>query len=467
MELNEFFIEELFKASITDKSFLEIMNKHLGYENLPAEEYKLIWKEVNTFYEINSKLPTIGIISKRISENCKDVTLKRKCEQVLVRVKKSDIKEVKEDLLVEFEKYKKNSDFKNLYNEVYDLYNEGQQEKAMQLMSEKAQEITNFKIKSTYYERLFSGFDKRQTERELRDPGDENRERITTGIHEQDNYIMGGYKRGTSFLGLARSGSGKSTYLRWVAIQAAREGYTVVLFSLEGTKQENLEALDSCWSGTRLEDIEYGKLNALKRTKIEKSIRDFKNNEGEVFVYCPEAFDSMTIDDCRNVLKDIEQIHDKPIDMVLFDYLELFDLKNTPRVRQKDFNERMRREMIANQITNIGIEFNCVAGTMTQANDIAPSSYNDPDFVLTRSHISEFKGALKPFSYFFTINQTDEEKEQNVARIYNDKFRKHRSGQTIRIFQLLEIGRFYDAKKTLMVFYDKAGKKPKILPSRA
>jgi hypothetical protein len=102
-----------------------------------------------------------------------------------------------------------------------------------------------------------------------------------------------------------------------------------------------------------------------------------------------------------------------------------------------------------------------VTGSVTQAVDIIPQKYEDPDFVLTRSDVSEFKGVIKPFSYFFTLNQTSDEKEQGVNRIYCDKFRYHPDGQIIKVCQAMNIGRFYDSQRTLKVFWDSAMKKKK------
>ena len=166
----------------------------------------------------------------------------------------------------------------------------------------------------------------------------------------------------------------------------------------------------------------------------------------------------MNIDDCKEYIDDIEKAYGK-VHMVLFDYLEIFNVSG--KFSHDDQGERKRREIIAKRITNTATHFKLLSITATQANDIKPDKWNNPDFVLTRSDISEFKGALKPFSYFITLNQTRDEYDAGIIRIHNDKFRKYKSGQTYRNYQSLGNSRFYDSRRTLQYFWDEKLNKPK------
>ena len=97
-----------------------------------------------------------------------------------------------------------------------------------------------------------------------------------------------------------------------------------------------------------------------------------------------------------------------------------------------------------------------------QANDIKPEKWDSPDYVMTRSDIGEHKGALKPFSYFCTFNQTVDEYNNGIMRIHNDKFRKYKAGQTFKIAQSMRNARFYDSQRTLNFFWDEKTKSPKV-----
>lgn len=455
-EINNEFIEELFKAAISNKTTFDILKKHLKYSHLPTEAYKNVWKNILTFNELENKLPTIGILAQDL-EGLKDKELKLDCKYILANIKKKRVENVHDELLKKFEDYVKEADFVALYSKVKDIYQEDQK-KAISYMAKHSEIINSFSLKDGVYDRVFNDFEKRQIERSKKEP-DHNDERISSGIHELDYYIRGGFKKGTSFLTLGRSGTGKSTFLRWVALSAARVGKRVVLFSLEGLREETLDAIDSAWTSTPLEDMEFGKLQQHKIKDINKSLKSLLDNGGEIFVHSNEGFDSMSIEQANAVVHDITKIYGK-VDMVLFDYLELFTIGQVGIIKDSS-GERRRREMIANAIVDIAVEHKCVTGSATQATDIPPNVYNNPEFVLTRSHASEFKGVIKPFSYFITINQTDDEYEEGMCRLYCDKFRKHRSGQTINIFQRMDINRFYDSNKTLKFFWDKDIKRKK------
>jgi len=165
----------------------------------------------------------------------------------------------------------------------------------------------------------------------------------------------------------------------------------------------------------------------------------------------------MSIEFCNETIEELEKNHGK-IHLALFDNLELFNVQN--RFQNSEMGERLRRETIANKITNIAVQKKLFSFATTQANDIKPDKFNSPDFVMSRSDISEFKNLIKPFSYFMTWNVTYDEYNNNTGRIYNDKFRKYRSGQVRNICTSMETMRFYDSASTLRTFWDAKNNKP-------
>jgi len=202
-----------------------------------------------------------------------------------------------------------------------------------------------------------------------------------------------------------------------------------------------------------LEDMEIGNIPSAKIAKIKKAHTDIVRGGGEIIVKAVENFDALTLDQCREFIAEVEKNVGK-VDLVIFDYLELFTKKG--KYYNSDTGERKRREDLANGITGIATEFKVACVTATQAMDVDPEKKNNEKFVLTRHHISEFKGALKPFSYFITLNQTADEYDNEVLRIHVDKFRKYKKPKNpIRIYQSRNNGRFYDSKRTIEAFYKK------------
>lgn len=449
-ELTESFLLELYKGCITSKSFLEIIVKHLKYNYIPEESYKKIFERIKQDYELVGSLPTIGSLTQAFN-NDNDVL------KILVNIKNTSVVDQKDVLISTFEKFIVNAKFIDLYSRIGELYNDGKQDRAIQLLEKESSVIANFSIKDNYFAKVFSGFSDRQSDRKLREK--EVSTKVPFGIHALDFYTRGGMDKGTSHLFLGRSGTGKSTNLRWIGICAARMGMRVIHFQGEGSERECLDAYDAGWTSVNLEDIEFGHVSSDKIKKILKASQDIMASGGEIFVKASESFDELFIDDSRDIIEEIEKVNGK-VDLVLYDYLEVFNVKG--KFFNSESGERKRRETIANKMTNIATSFNVAVASATQANDIRPEKYNDEDYAMTRSDISEFKGALKPFSSLITINQTDDEYEAGIVRLHIDKLRKYRKpNNPIRIYQAMNISRFYDSKRSLESFWDETKGKNK------
>ena len=72
---------------------------------------------------------------------------------------------------------------------------------------------------------------------------------------------------------------------------------------------------------------------------------------------------------------------------------------------------------------------------------------------MTRYDISENKGLTKPFSYFFTLNQTVDEYTNGIMRMFFDKVRKYKGQKLITIAQAYDYEKFYDRNRTLELFH--------------
>lgn len=442
--INEDFLSELLKGCLTSKSILEIVRKHLQFHYVISEAHKKVFQRIIQIYELENSIATIGSLSQ-------DFTKDENVLKLLIKLKNINIADKKDLLLKTFEKFLVNVKFIDLYSKIGRLHNEGQQQKAIKLLETEASLIANFTIKDQFYTPVFRSFEERQTERQKQNQRQVGSNKVPFSIHALDRDTRGGMDKGTSTLIMARSGGGKSTFLRWVGVSAARLGYKVAHFQFEGTEREVLDMYDSAWSSVALEDMEFGFIPPEKVKAIEKANKDIIAGGGEVYIKAAESFDELTLNDCNDLLEDMEKIHGK-FDLVIFDYLELVTVKG--KYYNSESGERKRREDVANKMTNIATAHNVAVLTAIQTNDIKQDAYDNPDFVLTRSHISEYKGAIKPFSNFITLNMTNDEYNNNIMRLHSDKMRKYKHKFTHKICTSFNNSRLYDAKKTLMLFWD-------------
>lgn len=439
------FLYELFKLCFRKSEIIEICQVHMKYQYLPNEPFKKIHKAITSYYSLNNKIPTFGTISQQFEKD-KDVI------NVLSKIKNAPIVD-KEQVLSTFEEYIKQSLFVESYDKIAEIYNSGDKQKAYLLLKESAESINNFSVAegTSYYEPIFEGFESRNRKRLLtKESGEEIKIKVPIGIDEIDALMNGGLDSTDTVLFLAQSGVGKTKLLRWCGISAARRGFKVLHIQAEGSKSETLRGYDSTWTGVTNELVEYASFDEEFLNVLKKTARDISGRGGEIFVHAYEQFTMPSIKEVRNLIIDIEKTQGK-IELVVIDYLELFNPGDGKKYTVEQ--ERERRRALGRAIKNIAIEFNTRVITATQASNIPVQLSEDPNFVMTRNNLSEFKNAAEPFSMFATLNQTRDEKSESVMRIYIDKMRNYVSNKTVKIFQSYKNDRFYDRKKTLNEFY--------------
>ena len=445
MKLSKTFLLELFRLLFLKKDIADVCVEHLKYEYLPNQEYKKIWKSYIKLYQNTGKIPSIGIVSQQLSDD-------DKVQELIGTIKDLDIPD-KEGILTQLEAYIKDSMSVEVYDRFGEIYNKGDRDGARKVLRDFAEQLGNFSIKrDIYYETIFDSFENRIFENQLRTIGRETvRDKLPFSIDEIDDLTGGGMDIGDTACLLMRSGVGKTKALRWVGVGAARRGFKVLHIQAEGTKRKCLDGYDATWTAQPAFEIAKGELKDPIFNKLKKSIKDISNLGGEIFVHSFEQFNQPSMTDVRNQIIDLIKIHGH-IDLVLFDYLELFSPGDG--IKYHIGEERHRRQAVARKMKNIAVEFNTRVMTATQADNVGIEDWNNPNFCMTRNNVSECKSLIDSFSFFFTGNQTKAEKDGDVMRIYLDKLRDYYSPtRPIHIYQNYKYDRFYDRKRTLQNFY--------------
>lgn len=443
------FLNELYKLAFFKKDVCEVLSQHLDYSYIPVDlkGYKLILKAMVTSFRTTGKLPTIGSISQNYQSN-PDVL------EALDRIQESKLPD-KEETLKTLESYIKRVRFQLLYVKIAELYNNGQQQEAIDLQAEESQKISNFSIfsKISDVHEVFSGFYRRDEERFQRSQSSSvSNIKVPFGIDLLDSITHGGSEPGEIDCFLGRSGSGKTKWLRWRGISAARRGFKVLHIQAEGTLDECLLGYDATWTAILKKDLKAGNIPSEYYKKLDKAIRDIGLKGGSIEVHAFEQFETASMKDVRDIVLDYFKRHGCYPDLLLLDYLELFDPGNRKHYSSSTEGEKFRREDSARALKNICNEFGLRGATAAQANDIAPTDFNRTDWVMTRHNVAGAKGLIDPFSYFFTWNVSSDEYKKNMGRLFVDKMREYQSGQVIRICTDYSRDRFYDRPTTLKIF---------------
>lgn len=439
------FVVELIAAALEKRTIFDIVRQYLKFSYLQVEAEKKLWQWVTKRYDRTGKVPTIGQIQQQFQDD----------ENVLEKLEEIADVEIDEEggheLIVEtFEKFIKKMKFLEANDKIADLYNQGKKEQSWDMFVKYAEDFSKFSIQSAKFETVFGDFAERQAKRRSDDW--QFRYKIPTGIDEIDYRLggeNGGPETGECVLWLGDSGAGKSQVLVSVGISAARQGFRVAHFQLEGTKEQCLNRYDAAWTGTLYQDVKLGNITAKKMEVTKRIIK--KLRKSDIIVSSEETFNAKTLPDIRREVKEMEKTYGK-IDVIIIDYLELLEVGDGHNYTPHE--ERFRQAKLAKGMKMLAMEFNAVVHTATQSSSIGEEQKNDPEFVITRAQLSEDKGKIRPFDIFITINQTRDESKEEIMRLHTDKLRDYKNGDPIHICNNFAYARFYDRKRTLNTDWD-------------
>ena len=434
------FVAELFAAALEKRTVFDIVRQYLKFSYLQIESEKKLWQWVTNRYDKTGKVPTIGQIQQHFSDD----------EGILDKLEEIGDVEIDEqggyELIVEsFEKYIKKMKFLEANDKIADVYNRGEKDNAWDLFVKYAEDFSKFSIQDAKFETVFGDFAERQAKRKSDDW--KYRYKIPTTIDEIDYRLggeNGGPETGECVLWLGDSGVGKSQVLVHVGVSAARQGFRVAHFQLEGTKEQCLNRYDAAWTGTLYQDVKLGNITSKKMEVSKRIIKKLRKTD--IIVSSEETFNAKTLTDIRREVKEMEKKYGK-IDVIIIDYLELLEVGDGHNYTPHE--ERFRQAKLAKGMKMLAMEFNAVVHTATQSSNIPEEQKNDPEFVITRAQLSEDKGKLRPVDIFITINQTRDEAKEEVMRLHTDKLRDYKNGSPILIANNFSYARFYDRKRTI------------------
>jgi archaellum biogenesis ATPase FlaH len=442
------FIAEFFKLCFLKREAIEIARKHLKYQYLELPETKKVLKSIISYYDTNEKLPTYGYISQQYSS---DVDV----QEYLSKIKRTQIPSI-ETVMNQLEDYIRKVRFELLHQEIQELYNNDKADEAIRLCAEESEKIVRFSLKldSGKFIRVFKDFEDRLCEKQSkRESGEFDHDKIPTGIRELDEEIHGGIDGGDTVCFLARSGTGKSTLLKWIGTHTCRLGYDVLHIQAEGSSDECFDKYTQVWSAMKYSKIKYGDIAGEELEKFQKVILGMEAKQRDIYIYAFEMFDEGSCSDIRNIILEYEKDRGKLPDILIVDSIDLIHPGDGLKYGISTEAIKMKKENTAKKLKNIATEFKPMRViTADQADNIPVEQWNNPSFVMTRNNVSGAKNLPNSFSYFITVNQTRDEYEKNVIRLHFDKLRNYKPiNSTVKIATAYDYGRFYDAKATQLL----------------
>ncbi len=435
--LEEGFVAELFAAAFIDKKILDIVLQNVKSNFLPEKFQKDLLKEIKAQYEVENKKPTLGTLTLAFRKD-------RGMLDYIHEIKNVELDNT-ETIITGLTEFIRQSQFIETYDQIGEIWNQqGDKKKCYKMFIDTAERLSNFNLNNLTFNTVFGDFNKRQTQRIV--DASKHNEIISTGIDGLDRAFNGGYEAGMFVMYVADAKGGKSFLLTHHGIAAARRGFGVVHFQLEGTERMCLDRYDSNWSGTTYYDMKSGNIDASKYKSHKKIVDNL--GKADIHVYAHESFKAMSVLEMRRKLIDLKKKFPN-IKVVIVDYM---DLANPDEQEYRPSDERFRQQKTAQALKDLSIDKELgglLVITATQASSIDPELLNDPDFVITRRDLAEDKGKVRPVDVLISINRTKIERKNKICRLYVEAAREHSGSDTIIIKQNLAQSRFYDRVATL------------------
>lgn len=449
-KLNPGFMAEIFKLMFSDEVIMRIASEYLKYELIPKEwvGYKFILREAIIQYTEKNKLPSIGAICQKL------------CDEDAVQLAAKEIKKAtlidREIAIDQLQSFVKETEFELLSRKVHDLYEEGKKEEAIRVNAEESQRILemSFRSKSGGFQSVFGGFHERMVERRMEsDTVSEKPVKVPFGIDRLDDISFGGMEIGDTTLWIARSGTGKTTVLKWHGYSAAIRGVPVLHIQLEGGVKACMQIYDQLWSAQSYSDIKSGNISPKDRKKIEQAIKEVKELSSDIEVYGFKKFGQASMSDVRQLCYDYFNTHGKFPGLVILDSLDLVKTGISKKIDSDPDHKKEKLQTCAQLLKNLADEIGAPIITATQTSDVPFEVWNNPDKVIDRSYTEGDKTLVKPFSFVFTLNMTIEEKANATVRIYVDKLRDYKESQeVITIATNYDKRRFYHRGRTMEMY---------------
>lgn len=445
--LSPTFVEEMLRLAFSNRVFAEMVVNNIDLSNFPRElgSCKVMLKVLSDTMRKDGSLATYGMVEMAFPDS-KEISKKI-----------SDIKSIPlpeyAPMVKQLETFIRRQTFVATQHEISDMYNEGKPEEAMALLEKRMIEINGFSLEeggSGKFSRIYRDFDKNMASAQMKQEDEVRRPKIPTGITSLDSITDGGIPRQDTVLWIMRSGVGKSTALKYHAWFNTSIAHNHCLhIQLEGGKEEAVVKFDQMIANTTYAKILKGDITQETQKRVRGLINRAKTVNSDIDVYATDEMMEMKIADIVQLIEDYYIEYRYYPDLITVDSI---DLLLTGENKKVDFDPnfiKYRLQKCAQRLKDIAKKYDCVVITATQTGDVPMEIWNDPSRVITRQNTEGDRTLVKPFSFVFTGNVTNEEGSKNVMRIFCDKLRNYRNnGIIIKTPTNYENGFFYDLSRS-------------------
>ena len=244
-------------------------------------------------------------------------------------------------------------------------------------------------------------------------------EKFKTILPSCNEEMEGGHNRKELCMVVAPPGVGKSLWLVNQSVMTLMEGKKVLYVSLEMSEDKIAKRFDSVM--TRLPNSQ------LKEASMQLTLKDrlkiFRDKfPGSELVIKEFPTGQATVNDVRRLLLQLETHHEFKPDLIVVDYLELL----LP-IRKTEL-EHQAQQRVAEELRGLGMEHNALVWTATQTNRAGESVE-----LITRRELGDSYGKIRTADWGISLNQTTEEYDNGVMRVYILKARDSKQRYVVHL----------------------------------
>jgi replicative DNA helicase len=405
--LTEEFERMLLGMVLTDYVFLTQSLSLIKPVYFTNEHHRLICSAVFDYYDKYKGIPNEIIIKQTIADKVKDDIAKALCEAELKAilnyyVKGLENREVLMDRIVKFAKthalrlafnesfnlLKKNFDSEENWDKIYDIYRDA-------VTIER-----NFHPGQDYFNEYEERY--RRAQEEVDDDV-----KLSLGFEILNNSLqLKGPRRGEIYAVMGLPGTGKSLWLVNASIANIALGHKVLYISCEMDEDNIAFRFDSMMADVPIWTVQESQ--SMVRDALEEHIKDYEDRRQLVIKQFPGG--SADVNTIRSHYQQLKMTGFKP-DVVIVDYIG--EMKDAPGLATHESRFRIVRDL-----RGFGIEESHLTLTAMQPNRGARGvvKENDINQFIDDDNIADAFAQTQPLDFFWSINQTAQEKKANVGR---------------------------------------------------
>ncbi len=434
------FLYELYATAMRSELVCSVLVQHMQREYLPDKAFQRVQELFSSHYRSYKKAPNYPVLSQAFSGDYDTMEL----VNTFVECDGDSNSEIVLDML---EGYIKGVRLQYVYSEVGKLYNQSKQSKAEALLTEYAEWLSGFTLKSSAFVDVVETFsDRLKNNRAKSDESDDSASVSRFYIPYLDAQNGGRSLRGQLSCFLASTGVGKSHIVKHIGVRAMIEDSLHILhFQLEGSEEEALNA----YSGGLIEKNAYlFEKGAITDRELQSHERMIAQINGSITVRCFPRFNArVSTLDIKNGIAEYRKKSGRQPDIVIIDSMDL--LTDASRRSWGAEHERGKRIAVANDLKDLSADEKVWMVVTYQATIENRDWLNNDKNVLTEYNCSEAKGLSRPCTHLISLNQTSAERVQNQMRLHVAKARFFRKGSTIRIATDYDNEVFCDIERTM------------------